>query len=485
MRSLLTLAMVVVASVALTPKLLALDLGPATDVSFTATYDGSTQRYVRFLPADFNPAQQYDLMIALHGHGSDRWQYATATRDECRAIRDAAANNNMIMICPDYRATTSWMSPVAEADMVQIIQDLKSQYNIGKTIVTGASMGGAGTLSLTALHPDLVDGACSLNGLANFVGYQSSYPSILPAIEAAFGGTYAAVPEVWESRSASNAPGSFTMPLSIAAGGQDTIVPPQSVLQLADTVKNTNPQNPKTAVFHRPDGPHSTNYVDTAVALEYVIQNAKGIDTDLHPITINTSFEYQTLSPGSSTSTVDGWTTVGSSLSAARLTAATYDALLDDPMPDGDQMAIANNASIYQYLGTTVRAGTYHLSLSVAIPKGTATVGTFQAGFMTADSTVASSVDLAWADADSSTTDPGLVQGKWTDVGLDWIVEPDNPAIGKHLYLDLAAMGANAVFFDAASVSYSAVPEPATLAQIFGIGLFGLLASAWRRRSHA
>ena len=45
-----------------------------------------------------------------------------------------------------------------------------------------------------------------------------------------------------------------------------------------------------------PTGGHSTNYVDNAVALEYVVQNAKGIDTDLHPITVNTSFEYQKLS---------------------------------------------------------------------------------------------------------------------------------------------------------------------------------------------
>ena len=174
---------------ALSPALSAATLGPATDVTFTAAFDGSAQRYMQLLPTDFDATRQYDVLVALHGSGSDRTQYATGTRDECRATRDAAANHAMIMICPDYRATASWMGQAAEADMVQIIHRLESQYNVGKIILTGGSMGGTGSLTFTALHPDLVNGVCSVNGLANFVGYQSSNASLQGQIIQSFGGT--------------------------------------------------------------------------------------------------------------------------------------------------------------------------------------------------------------------------------------------------------------------------------------------------------
>jgi hypothetical protein len=46
-----------------------------TDVSFTAARDGTVQRYVLELPGDFKAGQAHDLLIVLHGHGSDRWQF--------------------------------------------------------------------------------------------------------------------------------------------------------------------------------------------------------------------------------------------------------------------------------------------------------------------------------------------------------------------------------------------------------------------------
>jgi pimeloyl-ACP methyl ester carboxylesterase len=465
-------------SSALQPRLLAGELGAPTDVSFSAAYDGTTQRYVRLLPTDFDSASQYDIVIGLHGHGADRWQFSTGTSVTERAFRDAAANHNMIVITPDYRATTSWMGPAAEADVVQIIQDLKRQYHVGKTIVCGASMGGASSLAFTALHPDMVDGVWSANGLANFVGY----PNFQDAIATSFGGTYEQVPQQYIKRSAINSPQSFTMPLSITAGGLDTVVPPQSVLQLADTVKNTNPHNPKVTTIYRPNDGHYTNYVDSAMALEYVIQNAKGIDTDLHPITINTSFEYQKLDAGGTASgEVSGWTTIGTSVGVMNLAASDYSAKFDDPMPDGTNAAFVRNGSLHQFVGTTVRAGTYHLSLNVGVQKGGAAAGVFQAGFMVAASNAAADDELAWAGSGSSASDSALAAGKWSSVDLDWNVGPDSAAIGKYLYLDLAGAGGNAVYFDGVSVTFMAVPEPGAI-MLCVTGAVGVLVYAWRKR---
>ena len=103
---------------------LALAVGTArasvtNDVAFIAAHDGSEQRYVRIEPDGFDPSLPHDVLICLHGHGSDRWQYVNAPRGEARAARDAAAQNRMLFISPDYRAKTSWMGPAAEADLLQ------------------------------------------------------------------------------------------------------------------------------------------------------------------------------------------------------------------------------------------------------------------------------------------------------------------------------------------------------------------------------
>ncbi|MEO6182002.1 MAG: alpha/beta hydrolase fold domain-containing protein, partial [Verrucomicrobiota bacterium] len=68
-------------------------------------------------------------------------------RDEARAALDIAKRFGCIYVSPDYRAPTSWMGPAAEADLVQIISHLKKQYNVSKTILCGASMGGTATLT--------------------------------------------------------------------------------------------------------------------------------------------------------------------------------------------------------------------------------------------------------------------------------------------------------------------------------------------------
>src|SRR5258708_4459773 len=84
------------------------------DVSFVAMADGTEQHYVLLLPAGFDAQRPHSLLLALHGHGSDRWQFAKDARDECRAVREFAARHDLIFVSPDYRAKTSWMGPEAE-----------------------------------------------------------------------------------------------------------------------------------------------------------------------------------------------------------------------------------------------------------------------------------------------------------------------------------------------------------------------------------
>lgn len=240
----------------------------AEDVVFRADVDGSDQRYMRILPRDFQPRETYDLLIALHGHGSDRRQFVTQSRDECRAARDFAARQRMIFISPDYRAPTSWMGPKAEADLVQIIAETKRSYVIGRVIVSGGSMGGTSALAFAALHPELVDGVMAMNGTANLVEYEN----FQAAIRASYGGDKQQVPEEYKRRSAELWPDRLTMPIACTTGGKDTAVPPESVGRLMAELKR---RDRPVLLIHRANGGHSTTYADAMEAYEFVFQRLR------------------------------------------------------------------------------------------------------------------------------------------------------------------------------------------------------------------
>ncbi len=246
-------------------------LGQPQDEVFTARVDGTEQRYIEMLPPGFDASVEHHVLIALHGHGSDRHQYATDSRDECRGVRDVAAKHRLIFISPDYRAKTSWMGPAAEADMLQIIDELRRRHRVGKVFLAGASMGGSSVLTFAALHADLVAGVYSGNGTANHLEYES----FQDAISASFGGTKAQIPLEYKKRSAEYWPEVLTMPIAITAGGQDKTVPPHSVVRLTLILEKLGR---KVFLLYREQGGHGTDYSDTTAALEYVIRASLGLE---------------------------------------------------------------------------------------------------------------------------------------------------------------------------------------------------------------
>ncbi|MCG3147449.1 MAG: hypothetical protein PCFJNLEI_00889 [Verrucomicrobiae bacterium] len=240
----------------------------AMENNFKAQFDGTTQKYTLCLPAEFNANKAHDLLIAFHGHASDRRQYIKDNRGECKGARDVAAKHSMIYVSPDYRGN-SWMGPAAEADMVQLIGELKTKYKIARVFLVGGSMGGTSALIFTALHPNLVDGVSSQNGIADLTTYRQSFAGIDAAIQASYGKDTAE----YRKRSPVFFPEKFTMPVAITVGEKDNIVPPASTLRLAEAIQKKGNKN--VLVIARKNGGHATNYDDTVKALEFVIERAK------------------------------------------------------------------------------------------------------------------------------------------------------------------------------------------------------------------
>ncbi|MDD3471106.1 MAG: alpha/beta fold hydrolase, partial [Thermoguttaceae bacterium] len=219
------------------------------DRCFTAHCDGSEQRYAVLYPQNFVPNMPYDLLITLHGHGSDRNQFIMDDRDECRAAREFAATRQMLMVSPDYRAKTSWMGPKAEADLLQLLELLRTEFSIRRTIVAGGSMGGSSALTFAALHPDQLDAVVAMNGTANHL----EYDQFQDAIAESFGGSKQEIPSEYKLRSAEYFPERLTMPIAVTTGGKDTVVPAASVTRLAQILQIL--QRP-ILHFHQPDGGH-------------------------------------------------------------------------------------------------------------------------------------------------------------------------------------------------------------------------------------
>jgi acetyl esterase/lipase len=239
------------------------------DVAITAKFDGSTQHYVLVYPAGFQAERPVDLLITLHGHGSDRWQFAKGDFDEARATRDAAKACGMLLVSPDYRAKTSWMGPAAEADMLQMLAEIKERFKVRRVILSGGSMGGSSSLTFAVLHPQLIDGVVSMNGTANHLEYNN----FQDAIAESFGCSKTKNPQEYKKRSAEYWPERLTMPLAITASGKDTLVPPGSVTRLANVVKKLQPN---VLLLYRENELHRTCYGDAKTAYDFVLSKVLG-----------------------------------------------------------------------------------------------------------------------------------------------------------------------------------------------------------------
>ncbi|MFM7867071.1 MAG: alpha/beta fold hydrolase [Planctomycetaceae bacterium] len=252
-------------AVVLTGSLMAAEEGwqEPQDRAFVSRLDGTEQRYVLLRPDNHNPAKVSDVLIMLHGHGSDRWQFIRQSRPECSEARRFAREAGMICVSPDYRAPTSWLGPAAEADLVQLIDELQREQRVGRILLMGGSMGGTAALAFAAQHPRLVDGVVSLNGTANMLEYEQ----FQEAIQASYGGTKETHRDVYRTRSAELFAAGLTMPLAATTGGRDRLVPPDSVLRLLQHLQTGGAQ---VLSLHRPEGGHDTNATDTRDALEFV-----------------------------------------------------------------------------------------------------------------------------------------------------------------------------------------------------------------------
>jgi pimeloyl-ACP methyl ester carboxylesterase len=136
------------------------DQYPAVEGEFWSLYDGTRQPYV----LECGGSQPGGVVIALHGHGSDRHQFLNDTLygGSLGALKQALRKRNIALATLDYRGKTSWLSPAAESDIGQLFALLVGQLGITSTILIGGSMGGSAAVAFAARNPQYVAGVIAL-----------------------------------------------------------------------------------------------------------------------------------------------------------------------------------------------------------------------------------------------------------------------------------------------------------------------------------
>jgi predicted esterase len=123
--------------------------------AYRSTVDNTLQPYRVFVPADYEPTRKWPLVVALHGMGGDENSFFNGYDNG--VIKRIAQERGYLVVCPKGRQPASMYLAAAEKDVIDVLAEVKRDYAIDadRVYLTGHSMGGYGTWSVSTNHPDL------------------------------------------------------------------------------------------------------------------------------------------------------------------------------------------------------------------------------------------------------------------------------------------------------------------------------------------
>lgn len=143
---------------------------------FVSPYTGQTLPYNIYLPEDYNPAEQYPLVLFIHdagvasgpvkhtlyqGNGATSW-----------AEPEAQARHKCIVVAPEYPFITvddNWNYSHHLDATLELLKELQTRYSIDpkRIYTTGQSMGCMSSIVMMLKAPDLFAGALLVAGKWN------------------------------------------------------------------------------------------------------------------------------------------------------------------------------------------------------------------------------------------------------------------------------------------------------------------------------
>ncbi len=121
------------------------------------------QRYTIAIPEHYTGDQAAPLVVALHWGGTIRAFYGREMLEYL--IEPALSSLDAILVAPDCQHG-NWTNVHSQAAVVRLLATLHESYHLDdrRTLITGYSLGGAGTWYLAARHQDRFAAALPISG---------------------------------------------------------------------------------------------------------------------------------------------------------------------------------------------------------------------------------------------------------------------------------------------------------------------------------
>ena len=133
--------------------------------------DGSTQYARAYLPAKYDPAKKWPLVIALHGYNPPNPPYWRWWSVDNRHWIDGefADRQGIIFIEPHGRGNVQYRS-FADSDVLRSLAEAKRLFSVDddRVYLTGESMGGWGAWNISTRHPELFAAVAPVFGGADY-----------------------------------------------------------------------------------------------------------------------------------------------------------------------------------------------------------------------------------------------------------------------------------------------------------------------------
>ncbi len=232
------------------------------DVTFTSSYDGSTQQMVVQLPPHMDASDPPPLLVAVHGYAGTRWDpvwsYGSQVGAQGWILASPELHGERPSNRPDEPGRRALASRASQHDVLDTIAYVESHYPVDESRVymTGFSMGGMVALVTAAKYPDLFAAVVDYSGPTDLTAwYHESLDWRRQEIAGECGGTPEQVPFEYQRRSAIQMPGNLLpVPLALIHGDADTKVPIHHSSDLYDAITALGGTKVEFHIYHGDHG---------------------------------------------------------------------------------------------------------------------------------------------------------------------------------------------------------------------------------------
>lgn len=226
-------------------------------LEYTSSYGDGFRDWALFMPG----RDSKRWVTYLHGSLSHGDQVFTR-KDVHNEIIPRVLSNGCSLLSPNLRNTPR-MSPSAVFDLHELIEFMRSEFDLEYNMLNGGSMGGTGGLIYCMRQPGDVQKAFIMGACPDIIEYykfisqqeRPIFKELLNYMIEAYGGTLEEIPDVYESHCVMyHCERLKDMPIYFAHGGADPMLPVEHAREFALKMKGSKDFH----YFEIPDGNHDS-----------------------------------------------------------------------------------------------------------------------------------------------------------------------------------------------------------------------------------